>query len=209
MKIPDFEKGGSTMRKALVVMTVLVLCTAFLFTSCAMLGGKPSESNFKGPVITLESFMVPQYDGFWLYGPKAKPDLGDAGGHGAPLPMTFLFNVENQNKYPVQLDGYQFTVAFDGFDLVTVNNNDVCWIPPETTNQVRATTMITVTSARLSLLVAGGFKLQEKKMNANDALQKWWTGVPDFSVPVTVHEGAFSFRAGGVSKVMPFEATFP
>ena len=197
------------MRKALVMMTVLILGMALLFSSCAMFMGKPSESNFKDPVITLESFMVPQYDGFWLYGSKIKPALGAAGDHGAPLPMTFLFNIENPNGYPVELSGYQFTVAFEGFDLVTVNSNDVIWIPAGKTNQVRATTMITVKSAQLSLLVAGGFKLKEKNMKWNEALEKWWTGIPDYSVPVTVHEGAFSFSAGSVNKVLPFQATFP
>lgn len=197
------------MRKALVMMTVLILGMALLFSSCAMFMGKPSESNFKDPVITLESFMVPQYDGFWLYGSKIKPDLGAAGDHGAPLPMTFLFNIENPNGYPVELSGYQFTVAFEEFDLVTVNSNDVIWIPAGKINQVRATTMITVKSAQLSLLVAGGFKLKEKNMKWNEALEKWWTGVPDYSVPVTVHEGAFSFSAGSVNKVLPFKATFP
>jgi hypothetical protein len=91
------------MRKALVITTVLILGMAFLLSSCAMFMGKPSESNFKAPVITLESFMVPQYDGFWFYGAKTKPGLGKGGNHGAPLPMTFLFNIENPNNYPIQL----------------------------------------------------------------------------------------------------------
>jgi hypothetical protein len=197
------------MRKTLFIVTLSIIAMALLFSSCAMFGGRPSASNFEDPMITLESFMVPQYDGFWFYGAKSKPALGKAGNHGAPLPMTFLFNIKNPNDYPVMLDGYQFTVAFEGFDLVTVNNNDESWIPPGATNQVRATTMITVRSAQLSLLVAGGFKLKAKKMKWSQALEKWWTGIPDFSVPVTVHEGAFSFSAGKVNKVIPFKATFP
>jgi hypothetical protein len=182
---------------------------AMVLTACAGLGTKPTASNFKAPVITLESFMVPQYDGYWYYSKKNKTTKGDPGDRGAPLPMTFLFNVKNPNAYPILLQGFTFTVAFEGFDLVTVNVDDEYWIPAGKTDQVRATTMITVRSALLSLLVGGGFKLKAANMNAWQALEKWWTGVPDYSVPVTVHEGAATFSADGVIKVVPFKAQFP
>jgi hypothetical protein len=197
------------MNRKLAMLTVLIFGLALIFASCAGMQSKPTEANFKAPVITLESFMVPQYDGFWYYSKKAKPAQGDPGDRGAPLPLSFLFNIQNPNNYPIQLTGFTFTVAFEGFDVVTVNNDDMYWIPGGKTDQVRATTMITARSALLSLLVAGGFKLKEKGMNPWQALKKWWTGVPDFSVPVTVHEGAATFEAGGVIKVIPFKATFP
>jgi hypothetical protein len=196
------------MKKRLAILAVLLLGFAVIFASCAGMQ-KPTAANFKDPVITLESFMVPQYTGFWFYSAKEKPVKGDAGNHGAPLPLSFLFNVQNPNPYPVLLDGFRFTVNFDGFDLITVNVDDSYWIPAGMTDQVRATTMITVETAQLSLLVAGGFQLTEKKMSAWDALEKWWRGVPDASVPVVVHEGAASFSADGVSKVIPFQAKFP
>ena len=45
-----------------------------------------------------------------------------------------------------------FTVVFDKeFSLVTYNNQDEYWIPAGKTDQVRATTLITVRSALLSL----------------------------------------------------------
>ena len=69
--------------------------------------------------------------------------------------------------------------------------------------------MITTRSALLSLLVTGGFKLKARKMNVWQALEKWWKGVPEFKIPITVHEGAATFSADGVTKVIPFEATFP
>jgi hypothetical protein len=197
------------MRKKLVLMTVLLFGLSVVLCSCAGMQTKPTAANFKTPGITLESFMVPQYDGYWLYGAKTKPAKGKAGNHGAPLPMTFVFNVHNPNPYPVLLDGFQFTVAFQGFDVVTVNNMDANWIPAGKTDQVSATTMITVRSALLSLLVAGGFKLKAAKMNAFQALENWWTGVPDLTVPVMVHEGAFSFSADGVTKVVPFKGDVP
>jgi hypothetical protein len=186
------------MNKRLALMTVLLFGLAVVFASCAALQ-TPTEANFKDPIITLESFMVPQYDGYWYFSAKAKPTKGKAGDRGAPLPMTFLFNIENPNPYPVLLEGFAFTVGFEGFDLVTVNSDDSYWLPGGKTDQIRATTMITVRSALLSLLVAGGFKLKAANMNA----------VPDYSVPVEVHEGAAVFMADGVKKVVPFKAKFP
>ena len=196
------------MKKKLAMMMVLIFGLAMVLASCAALQ-KPTASNFKNPVITLEEFMVPQYDGYWYYGAKTKPTKGKAGNHGAPLPMTFLFNIQNPNPYPVMLDGFRFTVAFDKeFPLVTVNNQDAYWIPAGKTDQVRATTMITTRSALLSLLVTAGFKLKAKKWSPWDALERWWTGVPDFSVPVTVDEASFTFTAGGVTRTLPFKAEF-
>lgn len=197
------------MNKKLALRMVLIFGLAVVFASCAGMVAKPTASNFKTPVITLESFMVPQYDGYWYYSKKIKALKGKPGDRGAPLPMTFLFNIKNPNPYPVLLEGYKFTVNFDGFDLVTVNNDDSYWIPAGKTSQVRATTMITVRSALLSLLVGGGFKLKAAKMNVWQALEKWWTGVPVYSVPVTVHESSFTFMAGGVTKTIPFKAKFP
>jgi hypothetical protein len=198
------------MNKKLALMTVLIFGLAVVFASCAGMQTKPTAANFKDPVITLESFEVPQYDGWWYFSKKVKPTKGDAGDRGAFLPLSFLFNIENPNPYPVLLEGLKFSVAFDKeFDLVTYNNQDSYWIPAGKTDQVRATTMITARSGLLSLLVTGGFKLKAKNMNAWEALEKWWKGVPEYSVPVTVKEGAFVFKADGVVKVLPFEATFP
>jgi hypothetical protein len=63
------------MNKRLALMTVLLFGLAVVFASCAALQ-KPTAANFKDPVITLESFMVPQYDGYWYYGSKIKPTKG-------------------------------------------------------------------------------------------------------------------------------------
>ena len=79
------------------------------------------------------------------------------------------FNITNPNPYPVLLDGYQFTVSFEGFDVVTTNGYDTQWIPGISevgtapyTNQLRATTMITTRSTLLNLGVTAGYKLKEK-----------------------------------------------
>ena len=197
------------MKKKCVLTVLFLFGMGVLVSSCVTTPVKPTESNFKDPIISLESFMVPQFDGYWYYGGNIKPTKGAAGDHGAPLPMTFLFEVENPNPYPILLEGVKFTVGFDEFDLVTVNNEDSYWIPAGKTDQVRATTLITVRSGLLSLLVTGGFKLKEKGISPWQALEGWWKGVPDYSTPVSVKEGAFNFIAGDMVKVLPFEATIP
>lgn len=195
------------MKKKLVLLTVMLFALAFVFASCAGMQVKPTATNFKSPVITLASFEVPQYDGYWYFSSKTKPTKGKAGNRGAPLPMSFLFDIQNPNPYPVLLEGIKFTVAFDDeFQLVTVNNDDSYWLPAGKTDQVRCTTMITARSALLSLLVTGGYQLKARGWSPWKALERWWTGVPNYSVPVKVAEGAFTFNAGGMVKVLPFEA---
>jgi len=194
------------MNKKLVLLTVMVFAFGAVFASCAGMQVKPTAANFKMPTVTLSSFEVPEYDGYWYYGGKIKPTKGEAGDRGAPLPMSFVFDVQNPNPYPVLLEGITFTVAFDNdFQLVTLNNTDSHWIPAGKTNQVRIDTMITVRSALLNLLVTSGYKLKEHGWSAWDALERWWKGVPDYSVPVKVTEGAFTFKADGLLKVLPFE----
>jgi len=200
------------MKKKLAFMMVLIFGLSVVLMSCVTMKAyfDPTAANLKNPVIKLESFEVPQYDGYWYISNKVKPTKGKAGNRGAPLPLSFLFSVKNPNAYPILLEGFTFTVAFDkDFDLVTLNNNDSYWIPAGKTTHVRATTMITTRSGLLSLLVTGGFKLKERKWSPWDALERWWKGVPEASVPVTVKEGSFAFSANGVTKVIAFEATYP
>jgi hypothetical protein len=197
------------MKKMLLGIPVLLLSIGLLLVSCAGRNvAAPTQGNFKDPVITLQSFEVPQYDGYWYYASAVKPTQGDPGDRGAPLPLSFIFEVHNPNPYPILLEGIRYTVAFDqDFEVVTFNNNDSVWIPANKTTQLRTTTMITVRSALLSLMVTGGFKLKELGITPFDALEKWWKGVPDYTVPVAVKDGTFSFVAGGVDKVVPFNGT--
>jgi hypothetical protein len=196
-------------KRSTLLLLALIFGMGVIFASCAGMQVKPTAANFKAPEIALELVEIPQYDGYWYYGGKTKPTKGKAGNHGAPLPLAVTFNITNPNPYPVFLDGYKFTIAFEEFDLVTFAGYDTQWIPAGKTNQLRASTMITVRSALLSLLVTGGYKLKAKKTNAWAALEKWWTTIPDMAFPITVHEGAFTFRANGVSKILPFKATYP
>lgn len=197
------------MKNKFAVMLAVFVTVIFVAIGCVT-AQKKAEAGFQDPVISLEMMNVPQYDGYWYFAASVKPTKGEAGDRGAPLPMSFLFNIHNPNPYPVLLEGIQFTVALDDeFDVVTVNAQDENWIPAGKTDQVRATTMVTARSVLLSLMVTGGFKLKDKGWSPWDALERWWKGVPDYSVPVTVKEAAFSFAYDGQTKVLPFKATFP
>ena len=180
-----------------------------IFASCAGMQTKPTAANFKAPAIDIEMIDVPQYDGYWYYGGKIKPTKGQAGNHGSPLPVAITFNITNPNPYTVFLDGYLFTLAFEGFELITVNGYETQWIPAGKTNQLRATTLITTRSALLILGAVSGHQLKAKGMNPWSAMEKWWTTIADMSFPINIKDGNFTFKADGVHKVVTFSATYP
>jgi LEA14-like dessication related protein len=128
---------------------------------------------------------------------------------GAPLDLAFTFNVENPNDYAVLLEDIKFTVAFEDFDLNTVNSTATQWIPAGKTNQVKIHAHFDVRQSLLSLLVTGGFKLKEKKTNVWAQLEAWWTGIPEYTVPIHVKGGAAIFKADSLVKVATFKASFP
>jgi len=196
-------------KKYIALLIALIFGMGVLFVSCAGVPTKPTTANFKAPKIALEMIEVPQYDGYWYYSGKTKPTKGKEGDRGAPLPMAVTFNIMNPNPYPVLLDSYKFTIAFEDYNMVTVKGYDSQWIPAGKTNQLQASTMITARSALLSLLVTGGFKLKEQGTDAWAALEKWWTTIPDMAFPINIGEGSFIFTADGVSKPIGFSATYP
>ncbi len=205
-----------------VLMAILVAST-FSLTGCGIPVVKPTEANFKAPVIRLETVEVANWDGYYYYSSKIKPTKGDPGNHGAHLALSVVFNIENPNPYPIILEEVRFTVAFDNdFEVMTYNSQDEMGIPfgqikgyftPKVvkpfSNTYRATVLTTVRSALLSLMVTGGYKLKARGWSPWQALERWWKGIPDYKVPITIKDGAFTFRADGVEKVVPFQATFP
>lgn len=195
-------------KQAKLVILVSVVFIAALLTGCAALTG-PTANNFQDPKISLSHVEVPYYVGYYYFANKVAPTKGNAGNYGAPMMMAFIFDVENPNDYPVQLDGFKFTVMFDDFEVNTVNSAETMWIPPGKTNQVRVPAMFDTRQTLLTLLLPGALKLKEKGMSPWDALEKWWTGAPDFAFPVGASEGAAIFKAGDIVKVVPFEAVFP
>ena len=93
--------------------------------------------------------------------------------------------------------------------MITEENSDSYWIPANKTDQVRITTMITAPQAASGLALANAIALKKRGWKSMQALERWWKGVPELSVPVTISECAFTFMADGVIKVLPFEATVP
>ena len=177
--------------------------------SCAGMPTKPTEANFKVPVVSLESVQVTQYNGFWFYDAKITPVKGKAGANSAMLPMAFLFNIANSNDYPVKLDGFGFTVAFEGFEVNLVNAFETQWIPPGKTNQLSVMSIVDVQQVLLSLLIPSYEQVKAKNTNAWALLEKWWTEIPNMTVPIGVEKGAATFTANGVQKVIPFAAKYP
>ena len=203
------------MRKRSIVMTgfVAVMLAAFLL-GCAAVAPKPSEQNFQTPVVTLSHVEVAHYWGWWYFKKTVKPTVGDAGNYGAPLDLAFVFDIQNPNAYPIMMENLRFTVAFEEFDLNTVSSTEVQWIPAGKINQVRVHAMFDGRQSLLSLLVTGGFKLEEKGMGAGAGaalkqLATWWKGVPTIAFPIFVKGGSAIFRADGVMTVASFSATFP
>ncbi|MBU0699245.1 MAG: LEA type 2 family protein, partial [Proteobacteria bacterium] len=188
-------------KSKLLTMLSLIVIAALLF-GCAGMAAKPTEKNFKAPVVTLDSMEVAHAFGYWYYAKSVEPTKGTAGDVGAPLDLAFTFNIENPNEYPVQMEKITFDVAFEDFDVNTVGSTATQWIPAGKTNQVKVHAHFDVRQTLLSLLVTGGFKLQEKNTNAWDQLEAWWTGIPEYAVPIHVKSGSALFKADGLGKVV-------
>jgi hypothetical protein len=200
------------MRKKLILFgSINIVIITFLFMGCTGLQSKPTEGNFKIPQVTLSHIELEHYFGYWYYSPKIKPTKGKNSGKtgGSPLDFAFIFEISNPNQFPVQMDGFSFSIALEEFPLNRAIYPETMWIPAGKTNQIRVHAMFDVNPALTSLLITGGFKLKEKGLSGWEQIEKWWTGAPDFSFPIHVTEGSAIFNADGIVKVAPFQATFP
>ncbi|MDY6951594.1 MAG: hypothetical protein SWE60_08785 [Thermodesulfobacteriota bacterium] len=210
-------------RRSIILAGLFVIVCSMLLLGCgngsapteqkASVEG-PTEQSFVPPMVSLNFVEVAHYWGWWYFSNKVEPTKGKAGKYGAPLDLAFIFDVENPNPYPVMMEELKFTVAFEEFDLNTVSSHEVQWIPAGKTNQLRVHAMFDGQQSLLSLLVTGGFKLEEKGMGAGPGaalkqLETWWTGIPEFSFPVHVKEGSAIFKADTLTKVGTFGGTFP
>ncbi len=170
---------------------------------------KPAESNFRDPLIGLDHVEISYYTGYYYFSSEVKPTRGKADNYGAPLLMTFVYKIHNPNRYPVMLDGFSFAVLFEDFKVNNVIAPAAMWIPAGKTNLLRVPAMFDTRQTLLTLILPEAMKLKDKKMSAWSALEKWWTGAPDFSYPISATEGSAVFRAGNVIRAVPFAATFP
>jgi len=197
------------MNKKMIVLIAFIFSIGFILMSCAGMPTKPTEANFKAPLISLESVQVTQYNGFWYYDGKVTPTKGQAGANSAMLPMAFLLNITNPNDYPIKLDGLGFTVAFEDFEVNMVNAFETQWIPAGKTNQISVISILDVQQVLLGLLLPNYELVKAKKTNPWALLEKWWIEIPNMTVPIQVKKGAATFAADGVQKVVPFAAHFP
>jgi len=195
-------------RKSILLVLLSVFVVGVLLSGCASMR-KPSESNFKTPVVTLDFVDVAHYFGWWYYSPKIEPTKGKAGHNAAPLDYAFVFNIKNPNSFPVMLDGFKFACVIDGFEINSGYSTETMWIPAGKTNQLKVEVMYDFRGAQLSLLVVAGQELKAKGVSFWDVIEKVWTQAPDFTFPVGVTQGAAVFKAGGLTKVAAFEGTYP
>jgi len=195
-------------KKSFVLIFLSIFITAFFLSGCAALQ-KPTESNFKDPVVTLDYVDVAHYLGFWYYNPKVEPTAGTAGHNAAPLDYAFFFNIQNPNSYPIKMESLKFACLIDGFQINSGYSTETMWIPAGKTNQLKVEVMYDYRGALLSLGVVAGMQLKEKGVALGDQLKKIWTEAPDFSFPVGVTQGAAVFKADGITKVVGFEGMYP
>jgi len=195
-------------KSRLLSILSFIVIAVFLF-GCVDMQAKPTAKNFKAPAITLDAMEVAHAFGYWYFSKKVEPTKGKPDNVGAPLDLAFTFNIENPNDFPILLEEIKFGVAFEEFDVNTVKSVAAQWIPAGKTNQITVHAHFDVRQTLLSLLVTGGFKLKEKNTNAWAQLEAWWTGNPEYSVPVNVTGGAAIIKADGLSKVVTFSAMFP
>jgi len=195
------------MKRILIIACIFGM--GLILISCAGMPAKPTEANFKAPVISLDTVFVPKYFGYWFYDAKITPVKGKAGNNSSPLFVSLTFNIANPNDYPIKLDGFVFTVAFEGIDVNMINVLETQWIPAGKTNQISVMSTIDIQELRTSLLIASYEKVKAKNTDAWALIEKWWTEIPNFTVPIQVEKGAATFTADGVQKVIPFTAKYP
>jgi hypothetical protein len=204
------DKGGLMRHhNAISCKSILVLVALGFLAGCAAVPAKPTDQTFKAPIVTLDSMEVAHYWGWWYYAKAVPPTKGTAGNNGAPLDLAFIFNIKNENTFPVMMESLKFTIAFEEFDLNTLISTDTQWIPPGKTNQIRVHAMFDGEQSRLSLMLVDAMKLQEKGTDAMTLIEKWWTGISQFAFPVYVKDGAAVFKADNIVKVSAFKAAFP
>jgi len=195
-------------KKSFIFIVLSIFTLTVLLAGCAG-APKPSESNYKDPVVTLNYVDIAHYFGWWYYGPKVKPTKGKAGYNAAPLDYAFIFDIHNPNPYPVKLEDLKFLVALDGFELNSGYAKEAVWIPAGKTSQLKVEVMFDFRGTQLSLLIVAGQELKKKGVSYMAVIEKIWTQAPDFSFPIEVRQGAAVFTAGGMTKVAAFTGTYP
>jgi len=194
--------------KKIIFKGLSIIYILALVSGCAGVR-MPDENNFRDPLIGLDHVEISYYAGYYYFSSEVTPTRGKADNYGAPLLLTFVYKIHNPNLYPIMLDGFSFAVKFEGFKVNNVISPVAMWIPDGKTNLLRVPAMFDTRQTLLALIMPEAAKLNHKKMSPWDALEKWWTGAPDFSYPISATEGSAVFRAGHVVRAVPFAGHYP
>ena len=197
---------GKMNNKSIMLSVLCMLIAPAFFSGCVTM---PNASNFMAPKVTLSSVEVPYHTGYWYYSKKTEPTRGTAGNHGAPMMVSFIFDIHNPNPYPVKMEELRFSVLFEEFEVNAEESTEVQWIPAGMTNQLRVPAMFDVPQTVLTLLLPNAMKLNERGVTPWQLLEKWWTGAPDASFPISAAEGAAVFKAGNLMEIVNFDGKYP
>jgi len=193
------------MQKKTVLSTHLILLIVAALFGCVS-APMPDESNFRDPLIGLAEVEISYYAGYYYFSSQVQPTRGQADNYGAPLLLTFVYKIHNPNRYPIMLDSFSFAVKFEEFKVNNIISPEAMWIPDGKTNLLRVPAMFDTRQTLLTLMMPEAMKLNSKNISAWDALEKWWTGAPDLSFPISVTEGSAVFKADGIIRAVPFAA---
>lgn len=177
------------------------LLVGAVLAGCATVPTAGTAAKVVPPRVTLERVDIAHYWPFYLDAKERR---------GAPLDLAFVFAIENPNDFNVMLDGLSFSVVFEpGFTVNTITSYDTMYIPPKKTNHLRVHGIFDAYTTLLSLLVTGGFRLQQMGVKAPDQLKAWWEGIQDFKFTVQVTEGTANFASDQGDTLVAFEGSFP
>jgi len=184
------------------------LVIIILMAGCAFLKNIFSPQEMEPPSVKLIRVEVAREWGWWFYAQNIPPTRGDAGNHGAPLVLAFIFQIKNPNTYPVMMDRFKFAVKFETTELDEIKLNEVMWIPSGKVNELRAYSLLDAQSARLNLLVEEGEALKKKNISLWSVIKKYWTEIPQFKNPISVTDGKAEFKAKNKTKIISFSAAY-
>ncbi len=169
-------------------------------SGCATMPGT-AGGPVQPPKVELQRVEIAHYWPFYLDTKESR---------GSPLDLAFIFGIENPNDTTVTLDELRFTIAFEpGFEVNTLSVYEKMSIPPRTTNQLRVHASFDPYVTLLSLLVTGGFRLQQAGVKAPDQVKAWWEQVADFGFEIAVTNGVAAFSSDRGDSLAYFQATFP
>jgi hypothetical protein len=175
---------------------VTILTTFLVFFGFTVLPALALDA----PVVTLERIDVASIQPFYVKPivgktKDGKPKVGKYG-YSSTLNLAYIFSIKNPNKVPVMLDEFQFTCAFDDFEVNTALAYEDSWIPAGKTNQLRVVVTNEAFPTIVSLMVGAqhAARIKEMKTSAGALVKKWFEKIADFSFPISVTNGTALFK---------------